>query len=120
MPALPDSASAEPAQFVWETQPLAARWVKRSVAALSARNPIIEKLAYELREFTGTRLVDWIDHLAISDDNSLGLVGDLPDVGYRVTSESGQSVWRHSLGMFPPVIVSGGRTGIAIRCDSVE
>ena len=33
---------------------------------------------YQLREFTGTRLVDWVDHLALSDDDSLGLSASLP------------------------------------------
>src|SRR6187455_1146145 len=61
-------------QFDWKIQPLAARWVTRALDALTARNPIIAKLAYDLREFTGTRLVDWVDHIALSDNDSLGLI----------------------------------------------
>jgi hypothetical protein len=120
MPAIREPVALRPDQFVWQTQPLAARWVTRTIEALAARNPVIQKVAYELREFTGTRLVDWIDHFARSDDNALGLIGELPDVGYHATSESEQTVWRQSLGLFPPVIVNGGRTGLALRCDSVE
>jgi hypothetical protein len=107
-------------QFAWKTQPAAARWVSRTIESLSARNPIIEKLAHQLRDFTGTRLVDWIDHVALSDADSLGLIGELADVGYVQQSSRDEAVWRHSLGMFPPVIVNGGRTGLALRCDSVD
>src|SRR4051794_4010314 len=107
-------------QFVWKTQPVAARWVTRTIDSLAARNPVIEKLARQLRDFTGTRLVDWIDHFALSDDSALGLIGELPDIGYTQQNDADQSVWRHSLGMFPPVIVNGGRTGVALRCDSID
>src|SRR3954468_6041005 len=107
-------------EFVWKTQPAAARWVSRAIASLTARNPVIEKLSRNLHDFTGTRLVDWIDHLALSDEDSLGLIGELADIGYAQHGSNGESIWQHPLGMFPPVIVNGGRTGIALRCDSVE
>src|SRR4051794_10987250 len=107
-------------QFVWKTQPAAARWVTRTIDSLAARNPVIEKLARQLRDFTGTRLIDWVDHFALSDDSALGLIAELADIGYIQRSDSGQSIWRHSLGMFPPVIVNTGRTGLALRCDCVD
>jgi hypothetical protein len=106
-------------QFVWKTQPAAARWVKRTIDSFAARNPTIEKLGHQLRDYTGTRLVDWVDHFALSDDSALGLIGELADIGYAQQREE-EGVWRHPLGMFPPVIVNGGRTGLALRCDSVD
>jgi len=120
MSTIADSPTAQHDEFDWKIQPAAARWVSRAIDALAARNPVIQKLAYQLREFTGTRLVDWVDHLALSDENSTGLIGELADVGYRIDDDAHEGVWRHSLGMFPPVIVNSGRTGIAIRCDCVE
>ena len=107
-------------QFVWKTQPAAARWVTRTIDLLAARNPVIAKLAHQLRDFTGTRLVDWVDHLALSDEDSLGLIAELADVAYQQQDDVDGSAWRHPLGMFPPVIVNGGRTGLALRCDSVD
>lgn len=116
-----DTIAAESTEpFIWKTHPVAARWVRHSLEAMQTRNPILEKLAYVLREFTGTRLVDWVDHIALSDVDSLGLISELPDVGYHANAECGQTVWRHKLGMFPPVLVSAGRTGIGLRCDSVD
>src|SRR6476659_1243747 len=104
-------------QFVWKTQPAAARWVKRTIDSFAARNPTIEKLGHELRDYTGTRLVDWVDHFALSDDSALGLIGELADIGYAQQSDAEHSVWRHPFGMFPPVIVNPGRTGLARGCD---
>jgi hypothetical protein len=120
LPATQESVADKPDSFVWKTQPAAARWVGRAIESLSARNPVFEKLAYQLREFTGTRLVDWVDHIALSDQDSLGLIGELADIGYTHQESTDASAWRHPLGMFPPVIVNGGRTGLALRCDSVD
>src|SRR3954464_1555365 len=101
-------------QFVWKTQPAAARWVTRTIDSLAARNPLIEKLGRQLRDFTGTRLIDWVDHFSLSDDSALGVIGELADIGYIQQRDAGQSIWRHSLGMFSPVIVNTGRTGLAL------
>jgi hypothetical protein len=120
MQATKDAVANRQDEFVWKTQPAAARWVARAIASLAARNPIIEKLSQSLHDFTGTRLADWIDHLALSDADSLGLIGELADIGYAQSGLNSEAAWRHPLGMFPPVIVNGGRTGIALRCDSVE
>jgi hypothetical protein len=121
MPAVKEvSLGQQPDQFAWKTQPAAARWVTRTIESLAARNPFIEKLGRQLHDFTGTRLADWIDHFALSDEDSLGLIGELADIGYVQQAPHQESVWRHPLGMFPPVIANGGRTGLALRCDSVE
>ncbi len=120
MQAAKEAVTDQQNQFAWKTQPVAARWVTRAIDSLAARNSVIGKLAHQLREFTGTRLVDWIDHFALSDEDSLGLIGELADVGYIQQGSMDAGVWRHPLGLFPPVIVNGGRTGLALRCDSVD
>jgi hypothetical protein len=120
MSATYDAVSEHADDFDWKTQPVAARWVTRAVDALAARNPVITRLASELHEHTGTRLIDWIDHFALCDTDSLGLIGELADVGYRAEQQDDHTVWRHTLGMFPPVIVNCGRTGLAIRCECAE
>jgi hypothetical protein len=106
--------------FAWETQPAAARWVARAIGLLSDRNPLLVKLARELREHTGTRLVDWIDHLALDDEGAMGLANELAEIGYAANDNGDVCVWRHPMGLFPPVVVGGGRTGLAIRCDCVD
>ncbi len=120
MQATKEAPSDQPNQFAWKTQPAAARWVTRTIASLTARNPVFETLADKLREVTGTRLVDWVDHFALSDEDSLGLIGELADIGYMHQGQADKNIWRHPAGLFPPVIVNGGRTRLAIRCESVD
>src|SRR5690349_15707857 len=120
MQATKDSVANLQDEFIWKTQPAAARWVSRAIASLAARNAVSEKLPRNLHDFTGTRFVYWIDHLALSDQDALARIGGLADSGYKQAGRSGQSGWRQPLGMFPPIIVNGGRAGVALRCDSVE
>jgi hypothetical protein len=115
-----EPVNAEQDQFAWTTQPAAARWLARTLESIAKRNPVIAKLSDQLRDVTGTRLTDWIDHVALSDADSLGLIGELADIGYSQPGLEEQGVWRHPLGMFPAVIVGGSRTRIALRCDSVD
>ncbi|MEX2316527.1 MAG: hypothetical protein WD669_05205 [Pirellulales bacterium] len=113
-------------EFTWEVQPAASLWVARTVTALEERNPPISRLRHVLHDETGTRLVDWVDHLALAEKSSSNgaprLADELTEIGYVRQSESDAdaSVWRHPLGMFPPVLVDGGREGMAIRVDSVD
>src|SRR4051794_14280880 len=111
MQATKEDIGKEQEQFAWKTQPAAARWERRTVEPVAARNPGIDKLTHQLRDFTGTRLADWIDHIASSDADSLGLIGELADIGYVQPGPTDEAAWRHPLGMFPPVVVNGGRTG---------
>jgi hypothetical protein len=107
-------------QYTWEVQPAAARWLSRVVEKLAERNSTIERLRELLRERTGTRLTDWIDHVSIGDEEFAALRGELANVGYVAETEGSLAVWRHSLGMFPPVLVEAGRVGLGIRCESIE
>jgi hypothetical protein len=115
-----EPVTAQQDQFAWTTQPAAARWLARTLGSIAERNPVIAKLNDLLRDLTGTRLLDWIDHLALSDADSLGLIGELADIGYTQPRLEEQGVWRHPLGMFPPIIVGSSRTRMALRCDSVN
>ncbi|MCI0331790.1 MAG: hypothetical protein L0228_01025 [Planctomycetes bacterium] len=106
-------------EYTWEVHPEAARWVSRTVAMLAKRNPTIDRLGRVLREKTGTRLIDWIDHLAV-DAADAAVERELTEVGYIAESNGDGISWRHPLGMFPPVIVDAGRVGIGVRCDSLD
>ena len=69
-------------EFAWEIQPAAARWVRSALDTLAAFNPNIGRLADVLLDFTGTRLVDWLDHLTLDVEALPELVGQLVDIGY--------------------------------------
>jgi hypothetical protein len=120
MPITNGTVTDQADQFVWEIQPQAARWVTRAINELAARNPVFNELADQLREITGTRLVDWIDHVVLSKTDSRDLMDELQDFGYIADRQAEQTVWRHTLGMFPPVVVGRGRGGIALRCDAID
>jgi hypothetical protein len=81
---------------------------------------MIGGLERALRERTGTRLVDWIDHLALDTRTLAAVEGELPEVGYVAQPNEAGVVWRHLKGMFPPVVVDAGREGIGICCESVD
>jgi hypothetical protein len=106
-------------QFHWEVQPAAARWVSRTIEALAGRNRVIGRLGILLREQTGTRLVDWVDHIAL-DVTEDAIERELSEVGYVAESHGDRAVWRHVQGMFPPVVASAGHAGLGIRCDSMD
>jgi hypothetical protein len=115
-------STASPAaldEFTWEVQPAAARWVAKRISEMSQRNSAIARLNTLLLEDTGTRLTDWVDHIALADDAGM-LESELVEVKYAPDAGGEENVWRHPLGMFPPVVVGTGRVGIGIRCDSVD
>jgi hypothetical protein len=112
------SAEAVVDDFAWEVQPAAARWLSQVLAALAARSAAISRLDEVLHNFTGTRLVDWVDHIALDGDLRSD-TRELTQLGY-VADANDRSVWRHPRGMFPPVVMGVGRVGLALRCESIE
>lgn len=106
-------------EFTWEVQPAAARWVSCAIEALGRRNSMISRLGRLLRDQTGTRLVDWVDHLAL-DSHESSVERELIEVGHVAESNGNHTVWSQPLGMFPPVVVDAGGVGLGIRCDSVD
>jgi hypothetical protein len=116
MPATKTSAE----QFAWETQPAAASWVQRAIDMLAKRQPTVDRLRRVLRQQTGTRLVDWVDHFWMGSEETSAHCRELADVGYVADGAGARTVWRHSLGMFPSVLTGGGDDGVGLRVESVE
>lgn len=116
------STTTSPAlnEYTWEVQPEAARWVSSVINKLSSQNTSIARLGTLLREKTGTRLVDWVDHLSLQSQQFSDVERELTDIGYVADEDNDAQVWRHPLGMFPPVLVDRGESGIGIRCDSLD
>jgi hypothetical protein len=123
---MPAATSTSSSDFAWKVQPAASAWVARSIASLGERNSVIGRLEALLRAETGTRLVDWVDHLAFQQHESGNglprLIDELATVGYECVVEDapGRSVWRHAQGMFPPVVTGASKDRLAIRVDSAD
>ena len=105
--------------FQWRPQPEAARLVDEILGQYCGRCPAAQRLCEALYRETGTRLMDWIDHVAVPAETDveprLRRAGFLPEgTGFRV-------VWRHAEGLFPEIEVHGEATWrAAIKVDSVD
>jgi len=92
------------ADFNWQPQPAAAKFVKRLLQRCIQSNPHIKTLCRRMRDKTGTRLVDWIDSIALADGAEIR--GELNEAGYDVDAREPQ-LWRHPEGIFPRVRLIG-------------
>ena len=100
--------------FQWQPQPAAATLVGSLLDRCIQSNPHIATLGQRMFDETGTRLVDWIDSIAIGDDQSLR--GELAEAGYQADS-SDPLAWRHAEGLFPAMrlVAPAGDNGEALR-----
>jgi len=111
---------ARPA-FRWQPQPFAWAWLKRMVERACRANPFLDRLSQAMTEQTGTRLVDWLDHIAV--DRTDADDATLRQVGFSYCAE--RQAWVHDGGMFPRVPRASRRLefplrGLAIKVESVE
>lgn len=116
---LTSAAAADPAsEFRWTTQPAAARLVAELAANIESDSAATRRLRSRLREQTGTRLEDWIDHLALPEEQSLR--ERLAAAGFTNDESPDGQVWRHPRGLFPAVRLyqREGRR-IVLKVDSV-
>lgn len=84
------------AEFDWKPQPQAASFVLSKVESACAKSPWLSAWRKRLLEETGTRLIDWLDHITIATDDELESSGFVADV---------QGVYENSLGIFPKILV---------------
>ena len=105
-------------EFTWSVQPQAAALVQGLIDDFRSDLPAIENLASRLYHETGTRLVDWIDHLWLPAGHAQA--EQLSELGFLADREGPLTVWRHMQGMFPTIVVSPGKTRrLAIKVESV-
>lgn len=103
-------------EFAWKPQPQAAELVGDLLAHCCANSTWLSRLRARMLAETGTRLSDWIDHLALPDAD--GFTERLSAAGY-CQSESPQ-LWTIESGMFPPILIHSGRHHrVTIRTESV-
>src|SRR5882672_8367652 len=106
-------------QFSWTPQPRAQQLVHDLLAQFLSRSPQTAALGERMRNETGTRLVDWIDHFAIP--NSSELKQQLQLAGFTETSLPGaDQCFVQDQGIFPVIILTeGGPLRAAIKVESV-
>src|SRR4051812_16166618 len=106
-------------QVTWHPQPRAQHLVNDLLAQFLSRSPQTARLGERMREETGTRLVDWIDHLSFPQ--SPDLQRHLQQAGFTETSLPGaDSAFIQPQGIFPTILLTdGGPIRAAIKVESV-
>jgi hypothetical protein len=104
--------------FQWSPQPAAFDLICGLAGDFLAACPEATALADRMRNETGTRFVDWIDHIRLNRHDPR--VAQLASAGYRAASEhAAYTVYTNTLGVFPAVLVWNGAMEIGIKVESV-
>src|SRR5689334_9062259 len=124
-----NETTAEP-NVEWNPQPAAARLVVELFEAFCRSSCAARALRQRMRDETGTRLFDWVDHLVFPRDLPLPsgegrgegyvLAARLAETGFEQHEDAVGTVWTHGRGLFPPVVLSHERARrLAVKVDSV-
>ena len=104
--------------FEWQPQPKAAQFVQQLVTELQNRLPEMDSIANRLRTETGTRLFDWVDHLALREGRNID--GQLNGHGFLPEEMGDKTVWRHPRAIFPPICIADtDKEHLALKVESV-
>ncbi len=115
--------SMQPAvrDYSWEVQPAAWQavlaWLDRYVEEI----PSLGQLRARLLSQTGTRLIDWVDHLGLKTSDVAP--SSLEALGFRANTDPTR--WHHPGGIFPELVLTDEEQtfpclGVGLRVDSVD
>lgn len=124
----PFNAAEELAKWRWEPQPVAQKLVNDMVALLTGSCAWSKGLSERMLKETGTRFVDWVDHIQIP--KSMNLKARATEAGWKAASgelavaasavPNGAERLVNELGMFPEVyFVDGDALRIGIKVEFV-
>ena len=111
-------------RFDWKRHPEAEALIAGLLATAIDGNPFLSALSSRMKAETSTRLVDWVDHLIVTDRPGLNLrVIDADFVREPLSYGVGSTVYGHQGGMFPRIVVCSGAgpevREVAITVESV-
>jgi len=106
-------------QFDWKPQPQAGALINSLVSTFLSRCPSAADLARKMKEATGSRFVDWIDHIRAPKSGQLE--AELKRTGFTHRPMPGaQDHYIHEGAMFPVIVLeSRPNTAAFIKVDSV-
>jgi len=100
--------------FHWTPQPKAEAVVRKLCGEFLAGNLFAAKLALRMKEESGTRFVDWLDHFSLPDSSELR--GELVEAGFVLRGEA----YVHEGGIFPVIVLRNKEAmEAAIKVESV-
>jgi hypothetical protein len=118
------SNNSRETQFDWPVCYQAEELLLARLLEFLGRNAFARELAHRMREETGTLLLDWVDHLAVSqrEEGALRSVGFVPDPSAE--TDNGARALHHPSAMLPHVILTSSESDfppvVAIRVESID
>jgi len=111
----------------WQFYPETEKFILKSVNELVGKIPELNQLKKEMAVMTATSLIDWVDHIVISDGNEIrNKMDELGFLGEEVPVESEELVYYHPGAVFPRILLKkdkriapGGVITIAVRMDKI-
>ncbi|MEJ7595406.1 MAG: hypothetical protein WKF77_28135 [Planctomycetaceae bacterium] len=99
-----------PSGSKWEPQPAGAAWIAKQLDLFRSQHPDVMPFEMLLRERTGTRIIDWIDHLHLNSVDGIEAAGFVKAV----------DGWYEHPGALLPIIKQESRDRLMLRVDSVS
>ena len=112
-------------KFDWKQQPEADSMYRQLVGEFCDDCDFANQLEKQMLQETGTRLIDWIDHLAVSKGTQLNrraFETQLVSFGYEFDAENDHGRWyTHGGGLFVPICVTPDNTRrMVVKVDAVD
>src|SRR2546423_13256187 len=97
------SSSVNPlTAFQWKPQPEAFALVQSLVNGFLSQSPYAATLAKRMKDETGTRFIDWVDHIAVGATPQMQ--DRLAAVGFMQTESDADNVYVNEAGIFPAIL----------------
>jgi len=99
----------------WSPQPEAAQFVRTKMDAAIAASPWLAGFKDRLLNHTGMRLIDWLDHIAVSDSDGFEAAGFLP---------TNENTYVNPNGIFPKLAIAKhleeGQCRVGVKVERLE
>ena len=111
--------------FDWKQQPEADSMYRQLVDDFCKACDFADSLRDRMLTETGTRLIDWVDHIAVSQSTQLNgdsFESQLIEFGYTFDAENEHGRWyTHSGGLFVPICVAASESRrLVVRVERVD
>jgi hypothetical protein len=104
--------------FHWAPQPAAFNFILKLAGDFLGICPGAAAFADRMRDETGTRFIDWIDHIRLNHRDPRA--AQIQAAGYHREGENASGeVFINKSGVFPPVLLWDGLLEIAVKVESV-
>jgi hypothetical protein len=104
--------------FHWAPQPAAFTFILKLAGDFLGMCPEAGAFANRMRDETGTRFIDWIDHIRLNHRDPRA--AQLKAVGFQAENDNASgAALVNKTGVFPPVLLWDGPMEIAIKVESV-